>query len=93
MAWAVSTAVIRLTLRLVSCGAVALALSVLFAFDWGGDAPASAQTAEIAVAPGRLLGATRYQLAWLDWDAPRPVFLTLLANPTVVLKSSPRSGV
>lgn len=32
-----------------------------------------------AAAPGRLLGATRFQLAWLDWDAPRPVLVTALA--------------
>src|SRR5215472_12665676 len=44
---------------------------------------AQAQTADIAVAPGRLLGASRFQLAWLDWNAPRPVFLTALATPSV----------
>jgi hypothetical protein len=44
---------------------------------------ARAQTADIAVAAGRLLGATRFQLAWLDWFAPRPLFLTALANPAV----------
>jgi hypothetical protein len=48
---------------------------------WGGGA--GAQTADIVVAPGRLLGATRFQLAWLDWNAPRPVFLTALASPAV----------
>src|SRR5215813_4124885 len=77
-----SFALDRFVLRTIGAGAVALALSLLFAFDWG-EAPASAQSADIQVAPGRLLGATRFQLAWLDWDAPRPVFLTSLANPTV----------
>jgi hypothetical protein len=37
--------------------------------------------AQVAVTSGRLLGASRFQLAWLNWDAPRPVFLTALANP------------
>src|SRR3954447_10838973 len=40
-------------------------------------------TADFGVAPGRLLGATRFQLAWLDWNAPRPVFLASLSSPAV----------
>jgi hypothetical protein len=71
---------------IVLAAAAILATSV----SWGA---ASAQTADIAVAPGRLLGATRFQLAWLDWDAPRPVFLTALANPAVAHDVAALSGV
>jgi hypothetical protein len=67
----------RVTQRLLRAGAAALALGLVGSFDWSGQsstAPTtSAHTADIAVAPGRLLGATRFQLAWLDWDAPRPM--------------------
>ena len=71
---------------------VALAAAAILAscISWGG---AAAQTADIAVAPGRLLGATRFQLAWLDWDAPRPVFLTALANPAVAHDVAALPGV
>jgi Tol biopolymer transport system component len=63
--------------------AIPLAAAAILATSvtWGGGA--GAQTADIVVAPGRLLGATRFQLAWLDWNAPRPVFLTALASPAV----------
>jgi hypothetical protein len=67
----------RLARALALAGAAILAMSV----TWGSGA--GAQTADIVVAPGRLLGATRFQLAWLDWNAPRPVFLTALASPAV----------
>lgn len=46
-----------------------------------GSTPAA--NAQVAVTSGRLLGASRFQLAWLNWDAPRPIFLTALANPAV----------
>jgi hypothetical protein len=61
---------------------IALAAAAILATSVSGGG-AQAQTADVAVAPGRLLGATRLQLAWLDWDAPRPVVLTALANPSV----------
>jgi hypothetical protein len=75
-----------LTRGLALASAAILATSV----SWGG---AAAQTADIAVAPGRLLGATRFQVAWLDWDAPRPVFLTALANPAVAHDVAALPGV
>ena len=60
-----------------------LATSVVWTASVETQLTARAQTADMAVAPGRLLGATRFQLAWLDWNAPRPVFLTSLASPSV----------
>jgi hypothetical protein len=48
---------------------------------------------DVPVAPGRLLGATRFQLAWLDWEAPRPVFLTALANPSVARDVAALPGI
>jgi hypothetical protein len=63
--------------------AVPLAVVAILATSIGWGAGAGAQTADIVVAPGRLLGATRFQLAWLDWNAPRPIFLTAMASPAV----------
>jgi len=78
-------------MRVVPRAAVlAAAAIVVTSVSWGG---AAAQTADIAVAPGRLLGATRFQLAWLDWDAPRPMFLTSLANPAVAHDVAALPGV
>jgi hypothetical protein len=78
-------AVTRVGVRLLRAGALALALGVAGSIDASGPftspPTARAQPADIGVAPGRLLGATRFQVAWLDWDAPRPVFLTALASP------------
>jgi hypothetical protein len=80
-------AVTRVGVRLLRAGALALALGVAGSIDASGPftspPTARAQPADIGVAPGRLLGATRFQVAWLDWDAPRPVFLTALASPSV----------
>jgi hypothetical protein len=63
--------------RLPRAAALAVAGLLATSFAWDGllvnQPAASAQTADIAVAPGRLLGATRFQLAWLDWNAPRCV--------------------
>jgi Tol biopolymer transport system component len=47
----------------------------------------------VGVNGGRLLGATRFQLAWLDWNAPRPVFLTALATPSVAHDVAALPGV
>lgn len=62
---------------LLLCGSISSATLL----DGPGSAPAA--NAQVAVTSGRLLGASRFQLAWLNWDAPRPVFLTALANPAV----------
>ena len=72
--------------RLTRAGLLVLLL-VTSSIAWPGWLPmqpaADAQTADVGVVGGRLLGATRFQLAWLDWNAPRPVFLTALATPSV----------
>jgi hypothetical protein len=52
-----------------------------------------AQTADVAVEGGRWLGATRFQLAWLDWNAPRPVFVTALTTPSVAHDVAALAGV
>jgi hypothetical protein len=62
---------------LLLCGSISWATLL----DALGSTPAA--NAQVAVTSGRLLGASRFQLAWLNWDAPRPVFLTALANPAV----------
>jgi len=73
--------------RLAQAATLATAGLLATSVAWGGlsdtEQRASAQTADIAVAAGRLLGAARFQLAWLDWNAPRPVFLTSLSTPSV----------
>ncbi len=70
-----------------------LAASVVWSGPFDADQAARAQTADIGVAPGRLLAATRFQLAWLDWNAPRPVFLTSLSSPAVAHDVAALPGV
>jgi Tol biopolymer transport system component len=74
---------LRCVVRRPFARAIALAAAGVLATSITWSAGAGAQTADMVVAPGRLLGATRFQLAWLDWNAPRPVFLTALASPAV----------
>ena len=70
-----------------------LATSVVWIGRFDTDLDARAQTADIGVAPGRLLGATRFQVAWLDWDAPRPVFVTSLSSPAVAHDVAAAPGI
>jgi len=88
---------IKLVRRVAAAAALALAGVLATSIAWDGlfaiQPAARAQTADIAVAPGRLLGATRFQLAWLDWNAPRPSFLTSLSNPAVAHDVAALPGV
>ena len=60
-------------LRLLQrAGIGGLFLLLAGSIGWGTPDALQAQTADLGVVGGRLLGATRFQLAWLDWDAPRP---------------------
>ena len=70
-----------------------LATSVVWIAPLAPNLSVQAQTADIGVAPGRLLGATRFQLAWLDWNAPRPAFLTSLSSPSVAHDVTALPGV
>ena len=71
------------SLAVIAAGVLLLCSSISWAtfLEALGSAPSA--NAQVAVTSGRLLGASRFQLAWLNWDAPRPVFLTALANPAV----------